>query len=296
MLERLARDTNDEVRAMIAEHPGATPMQRLRLSADKSRSVIYAIARAPLGDRVLALLRTHPHYVDMAGRPALHGTWKYTGRSMRSLPLDAWTAEVRADGIYSHPAWPSETLPQHISVQNGSGGYAMALHPWIGMALREELAHAEYAYTRSRIAGLPETPFEMVENLSRDSLALVRQGAASNAALSTESWERLATEPIADVRSAAAAGPSASESGLLRLAADSEKWVRRGVLMNAVAPPALLERLAADAEPEVRKWVALAERVPREVIHCLTADDEPAVRSWAVWRESIDALVAEGIA
>lgn len=256
LLAILAHDPDAEVRRMVAEHPQATPELLTGLSHDADYGVLCALLRArALPPKVKQQVKKHPRQ-PMALDGSLFGCWKYTGSRNRSLGLDATSAEVMDDGIYSHPAFPEPLLSPHFDEQYRMGGYAAAKHPFLSIETIAALAADSYGYTRSAIATREDLPPDVVVMLASDPSGMVRAAIAANPLLPLDLHARLAADPDAEVRAGAAQHPGASREILGNLASDEDRYVRRGVLFNPSTPADLRKRLAKDPDPEVRKWAS----------------------------------------
>lgn len=111
-------------------------------------------------------------------------------------------------------------------------------------------------HVRRVVAGNPNTPKQVLERLSQDSLPGIRRRTAEN--------------------------PKTPVEILVKLAQDEHCDVRLGVAENPNTPPEILSTLSEDEDADVRYGVAENPHMPEEILIKLSEDDNPYVRCRAL--------------
>lgn len=146
------------------------------------------------------------------------------------------------------------------------------------VSVLEVLSKDSAADVRQSVAGNPNTPVFLLKALTEDSDASVRGSVARNPNTPAPILAELAKDSHNDVRSLVAEDPRTPVSALLVLGKDRECSVRCGVSANPRTPESVMEVLAKDSDRDVRQSLARNLHAPAPVLNELVQEGAVRVR------------------
>lgn len=130
---------------------------------------------------------------------------------------------------------------------------------------------------RGWVAKNRNSPPELLEQLSHETLQRIREEIASNPSTPPEVLERLSTEPDKDLRRQVAKNPNAPSRVLERLSLDNDFAIRAIVGLNPSSPPELLMKLAEDNDHSVRYSVTRNDSTPTDALAKIAKENDYAL-------------------
>jgi len=211
VLDKLARDSDEDVREAVAKNPSTPPEALAELAKDQDQEVCYNVANnLSTPPEALASL-AQSRYPEVCREVAYN----------KSTPPEALAKlgrdpddDVRAAVAYNTSA-PPEVLAQ--------------------------LAQDPEENVRREVADNTSTPPEVLAQLAQDSDDDVRAGVADNNSTPPEVLASLAQDGDRFVRYKVAYNPSTPPEALAKLAQDRDNEVRRAVSYNPSTPPGTFE-------------------------------------------------------
>jgi hypothetical protein len=142
----------------------------------------------------------------------------------------------------------------------------------------EILANASEKTIRQQVACNLKTPLHLLNKLASDPLYPVRELVAENPNTPTKILETLASDRGQMVRRSIAQNSNISSQLLARIAKDKDEDVRGGVAHNSHVSLEILKKLASDESWRTRQAVAESYQIPIEILKMLASDENRSVR------------------
>jgi len=151
----------------------------------------------------------------------------------------------------------------------------------ISLKILWEMSESSDRHVRMKVAGMSDSPPEILMKLSGDDEPVVRMKVALNRNCPPEALMKLSKDFEDKVRSGVAYNENCPPEILMKLSGDDEPNVRMHVADNRNCPPEILMKLSGDDEPVVRMRVAGNRNCPIKALLILIKDPEPKVRQTA---------------
>lgn len=193
--QRLAQDSDRQVRRGLAENATCRPEVLVALSEDRDFHVRWSAVQHPAADQ-----QVYEHVLSVGDKDALWALAQIPTRL--TSPLLAQLA-----------MWPDPQVRQQLVSVTTDG------------ALLEQLAGDTHVGVRGHVAANPFTPVEAVDHLVRDAQAGVRAAAAGRADLSDDQIEIMVRDRSSSVRWSLALHQGGRVTALRRLARDDDQRV-----------------------------------------------------------------------
>jgi hypothetical protein len=277
VLVKLAGDSNENVRQLVADNPSTPPEALSQLAGDPIENVRQTIAgRRSTPPEVLARLigdRDASTYLWVARNPST------PPEALARLAGDP-DRNVRT-GVAYNPSTPPKVLIQLAGDADASVRFDVAKNPSTPSEALARLAGDRNEYIRQVVAGRRATPPEALARLAGDRDEHVRRWVAGHRATPPEALVQLAGDSNKLIQDTVAGNPSTPPEALARLAGDRDEQTRAIVAHNHSTPPEALARLTGDSNKEVRRHVAANPSTPISSLKKLLKDRSTNVKSIA---------------
>jgi len=307
VLERLASDESQGVRALVAQNPDTPSSVFEKLANDTAREVKLKVVSNPntpvevlerLGleegifdkrnpktpgsvlARAVSQIRDDKELVNLLRNP-VKGTQMPAETLKQLLSDNYWVAR---NEVASHPNTPPRVLRRlandihcAIAVSPNPNTPPEILEP---MLRRIKPDHPSYYNICRNLALRPDAPPSLLELLASNTNASIRQIVAAKSNTPLTALERLLNEESDETfLKQLARNSSLTPELLARLAEHPNPEVRRHLIYNKSLTPELWQQLAADGEKSVRGAIANFADSPIAVIETLAGDEEIEVRA-----------------
>lgn len=243
LVERLARDPDEDVRSVVATRSDLTEEQRagIRITIDPHGH------RSPL--RWVLALHDDPDAMRRLAASS-HPLVRSSVARARHLPPDVVERLARDEDrvvqlflAESCDDAPADMLLEVWQWWTGSFSFPDRPHSHPNFPRRDLLLHADDPNPRMRRLALddPESTTELVERFSRDTAAEVRLRAATDPRLTVASAVRMLDDPHERVRHAAAMHPQLPARVLVQLLRD--RGTAQAAAQHPMLPVAVMERM-----------------------------------------------------
>ena len=318
ILERLAEDTDFEVRAVVASNPStpATVLEQLandktlevsqRVGGNKSTpaAVIEQLANDQQYDVYSSVTRNPLTPAAVLERLAMHEFWDVrrsvaTNPSTSSEVLGQLASDQNnkvRNSAAENPSTPTAILERLERVERGNIRSSVLKNPSMPAAVLEQQAANEDKEVRSSVAKNPSTPAVLLERLAVEKTLSVCCSIANNPSTPTATLGQIARDQRKDIRSSVAKNPSTPAEILEQLARDKSINVRESVGGNPSTPAVTLERIARDKREDIRSSVAKNPSTPAEILEQLARDKNINVRESVAKNPSTPPEVLEYLA
>ena len=198
----------------------------------------------------------------------------FTDRELSSETYFEWNEANQSLGNVTDCVIIAKGLAQFFERMLQADGYYYFDYP--DFVADEKLEHIPEVCRA--IACDTKTPSAVLEKLSRDESAEVRDGVAQNRSTPPNLLDQLADDPSTGVRELVAAHMNTSSAILLHLANDPVRSIHIRLLERRDLPSNVLEHLAHNADPIVRELVAGHANTPAHCLQQLAEDADPKVQ------------------
>ena len=307
---RLAKSRYADVKAIVAKRPDTPPEILDKLAKDKTITVRKAVCENPNVplDTMIRLLHDdhdevcrHAHwntsFIDSLTPEALTRLAEDKWPSVRRIAAEhkntppevlakltqdphEWTAKV----ALKNPNTPEDALvrfSEGVSFTNTSDRVsALVCNPSTPSAVLAKIYRGEHNPSLDpAIAENPNTPPEILVEMSSAESQYQRAHVACNPSTPIEVLEILANDPEPDVVKQVAGNPSAPAAVLIDLANNEDYYVRYRLCWNPNLPESLYSQLAHDPDDLVRVGIASKPNLPVEDMYRLAKDESTHVKS-----------------
>ncbi|HEY9860440.1 MAG TPA: HEAT repeat domain-containing protein [Candidatus Obscuribacterales bacterium] len=244
VLEVLALDESEQVRAFVAENPH-TPIEVLvKLANDPSRTVKVKVASNPnTPTTILTRLGLEEDIYDVRN-PNTPGV--VLAEAVNTIPRRyGYKAHEVLANFLKHPVqgsqMPASTLEQLANHNSNSVRYRVAQHPNTSASTLEKLSRDDYVPTVRAVASHSNTPPHVLERLATHPDYTTRDSVAGN-----PNTPPAALELLARYNESEANAPSTSKDALKSMMPPAgNNQIRKRVARNPRTPLAVLEMLAS---------------------------------------------------
>lgn len=297
ILEKLAKDNNEQVRVGIAQNPNTPASILERLAKETSFDIRQAIAQNP---NTPANLVVYLQQLELARNAAQNPNTPPDELEVLASHDSNWILEPVAvnpstpisvlqqllstnpefsqiiQTVASNLTTPISTLEQLAKLEGIDISFEIAINPNIPMHRKVELAWSKSPSEKvcRAFAYDPSTPASILQLIIDRSYG-GRFVALSNPNMPVSILERWARNKDAEIASAIARNPSTPNKIRKQLAKNSDPRVQKAVSIgfagNPFTPADVLESLAQNQDLEVRSTVASNPSTPASVLELLAA-------------------------
>ena len=299
ILQVLAMDTSESVRACIAENPN-TPVSILEhlargenyvdrlyvtnnpntpaailelLSHDEERSIRLHVAKHPNTPAAALEQLAKSSYMDVRLNVAKHPNTPAAALEHLANDGESYVQE----SVAGHPNTPVAALLRLAQVSYIDARYIVAERSDTPAAVLEQLVQEGDEGMRVRVAKHPNTPVHVLEQLAKSSYMDVRLNVAKHPNTPVHVLEQLAGRSSATVRYQVARNLNTPVAVLEQLAKDEESYVQESVAGNPNTPVSVLEKLATTGGSFVQAYVARNLSTPVRLLEGLSKQDDGMV-------------------
>ena len=318
ILQVLAMDTSESVRACIAENPN-TPVSILEHLARGENYVdrLYVTNNPNTPAAILELL-SHDEERSIRLHVAKHPNTP--AAALEQLAKSSYM-DVRLN-VAKHPNTPVHVLEQLAGRSSATVRYQVARNLNTPVAVLEQLAQDEESYVQESVAGNPNTPVSvleklattggsfvqayvarnlstpvrLLEGLSKQDDGMVLGAVAENLNTPVAVLEQLAQEWTEKVRGRVAGNPNTPVHVLKQLAYDEDALVRVISVQHPNTSVSVLENLSYDAHTGVRMEVAAHQATPAGTLEQMARDSHEYVRERVAGNPNTPGAVLEQLA
>ena len=281
-----------KVQLAAAMNPSAGPEAKQRLLQSQHAAVLETVQRAVVAvgqDPELEFEQAVRERLGSMARSELEEAWQAGDIGLAqwsALPLDFrlhraaggfWFEQGEAVvRLVSDLGWSLAEVRTRLPKFDGWATLARSLKT--SVSVLEVLSKDSAADVRQSVAGNPNTTVLLLKALTKDSDPSVRKSVAWNQNTSTLLLMELAKDSHNGVRSLVAENPNTPVSALLELDKDRDSSVRCGVAANIRTPESVMEVLAKDSDTDVRQALARNLHTPVLVLNELAQDGAVRVR------------------
>lgn len=244
----LAADERAWVRHGLAQNETSPPDLLLALAKDSSAAVRAAVADNPYAPEAALLALVADENGDVAARAARNpaAPWEARDLALRS------GVPGRCAALALHPGLSAMDLDILSYFPDEEVLRRVARHPNTGQRTLRRLLELDFGWLKPLLAGNPNLPAPLLEDLSHEGDERIRSALLGNPALSEERAERLGFSEDRDKRRAENEALPPEE--LAQLAAHPDAEVRALVRANPQTPPHVLRRaLQEEARDPARR-------------------------------------------
>ncbi|MDY6804467.1 MAG: hypothetical protein SXA11_11765 [Cyanobacteriota bacterium] len=308
VLERLAADSSESVRELVAQNP-ETPSSVLgNLADDNARKVRLAVAKnlKTPASSLRAIARKNPELKEKM-------LWR------------------KPSGNEESDRFLVELIEEFASSADDSIRYKIAGHPKTPISILERLAFDEHKLVRLDVAQHPNTPPRLlIQMTSRDRVTTasgcahtVSHAIAERSDAPAEALDFIARQPVDWIRAMALGNANTSAETLARSASsESDEWllcqlakhpnlsdevalqvyrrenqaVRQSLASNSRLGASILEAIASDGAAEVRQQVGANSNAPVNLLEILAGDSVAEVRAAVAANANAPEHILEGLA
>ena len=179
LLEQLANDESEKVRAFVAANPGTPADVLIQLADDSDRSVKSGLVKNPnTPETVLNRLGIEEGIYDVRNPNTPAAVWAHVVTALQQGKGRSYNADKTLAKILKHPVkrskMPSDTLSELAGHKNSSVRYRVAQHPNTPVSALEQLAKDDYVPTLRAVVDHPRTPVHVLEQLALNSDLTIR--------------------------------------------------------------------------------------------------------------------------